>query len=126
VVGNARKGIVVAVALSVGALHFVVGPGYDGPWPGFVRGYLIDLALPFSMYLLLGLVEARPWTSRGWRAACVFGAGAAVETLQYAGLEVFGRTFDPLDYLMYALGVGAGVLFEAVVLARLPRPDPGA
>jgi len=125
VVGKARKPIAVAVALLVGALHFVFGPGYDGPLAGFVNGYLIDLALPFSMYLLLGVVEARPWRSPGWRAAFVFGAAALAETLQYAGLSIFGRTFDPVDYLMYALGVGAAVLFEAFVVARPDRRGSG-
>lgn len=124
-VGTARKRIAAGVALLVGALHFVSGPGQDGPWAGFVNGYLIDLALPFSMYLLLGLVEARPWPSPAWRAACVFGAAALVETLQYAGLPIFGRTFDPVDYLMYALGVGAAVLFEAFVVARHERRESG-
>ena len=37
------KQVVVGICLVVGLLHFVAGPGYDGPWPGFVRGYLIDI-----------------------------------------------------------------------------------
>lgn len=115
-----RKPVVVVIALWVGALHFVVGPGYRGPWRGFVNGYLIDLLLPFVMFLLMGFVELRPVRPRVVRGLLVFGVGAGTETLQYFGVPVFGRTFDPLDYLAFAVGVSAAAVFEAVVLARLP------
>ena len=115
-----RKAVIVAIALFVGALHFLVGPDYAGPWPGFVHGYLIDVLLPFSLFLLAGLIEVRPWPSRAWRAGVVFAAAGFVEMLQYLGMEVFGRTFDPLDLVAYAAGIGAAVVLETGVLARLP------
>jgi surface polysaccharide O-acyltransferase-like enzyme len=34
----------------------------------------------------------------------VFSIGFIIETLQYFGIRIFGNTFDPLDYAMYALG----------------------
>ena len=49
------------------------------------------------------------------RAAAVFLFGAAVEFLQYLGIPLFGRTFDPLDLLMYAAGASAAVVFERLV-----------
>lgn len=49
------KHVVVGICLVVGLLHFVAGPRYGGPWPGFVRGYLIDILLPLALYLLLGV-----------------------------------------------------------------------
>lgn len=115
-----RKSVVVGIALFVAALHFVVGPGYRGPFPGFVHGYLIDLLLPFTMVLLMGFVEARPLAHPAVRALAVFGVGAGTETLQYFGVPLFGRTFDPLDYLMFGIGVLGAVLFEATVLTRIP------
>ena len=116
-----RKQIVVGIALGVGLLHFVVGPGYAGPWRGFVRGYLIDILLPFALYLLLSLPAIRCLRHPGARAAVVLGVGVAVETLQFHGVPIFGRTFDPLDLLMYGLGVLAGVVFERAVLRRVRR-----
>jgi hypothetical protein len=49
----------------------------------------------------------------------VLSIGAAVEVLQYFGVPLFGRTFDPLDFVMYGVGVVAGVLLELIVLSRL-------
>lgn len=42
------------------------------------------------------------------------------ETMQLFGVPIFGQTFDPLDYLIFAIGIGAAVLFESTVLSRLP------
>lgn len=118
-----RTPVVVAICLGVGALHLVTGPDYHGPLRAFVTGYLIDLALPFSLVLLLGVglasvpALARPLT----RAGIVFCTGAAVEASQYAGISLFGRTFDPVDLLMYAVGAIAAVLFEHLAFAPLPH-----
>ena len=115
-----HKAIVVAICLGVGGLHFVTGPAYAGPFPGFVNGYLIDILLPFAMTLLLGIQESRVLRRNEVRVPLVFGVGFVTETLQYFGVPVFGRTFDPLDYLMFALGIGGALVFERVVLSRVP------
>jgi hypothetical protein len=47
----------------------------------------------------------------------VFGTASAAEILQGFGVPILGRTFDPLDFLMFALGV-----FVAVVLDRIALP----
>lgn len=44
--------------------------------------------------------------------------GGTVEGLQYLGVPLFGATFDPLDLVMYALGVSGGVIAELVVAPR--------
>ena len=49
------------------------------------------------------------------RGTAVFIVGAAVEVLQYLGVPLFGRTFDPLDLLMYATGAVAALAFERAV-----------
>ncbi|MGD2146906.1 MAG: hypothetical protein PVH41_09455 [Anaerolineae bacterium] len=114
-----RKTVVVIIALTVGLLHFVTGPGYSGPFPVFVNGYLIDILLPFAMFLVLGLVDHPVLRSRVSRGCAVFGVGAVAETLQYAGVPLFGQTFDLLDYVMFGVGIGMAVIFEAAVLARM-------
>jgi hypothetical protein len=112
------KHVVVVICLAVGLLHFVTGPTYRGPWPGFVRGYLIDLVLPFAMFLLLGISWRVLAESRLVRALAVLAVGGTVEGLQYLGVPIFGATFDPLDLVMYALGVAGGVILEAVAAPR--------
>lgn len=117
---GANKLIVTAICVAVAGLHFVTGPGYSGPFPAFVNGYLIDILLPFAMYLLLGVQNIALLRGRAIRFALIFGIGAATETLQYFGVELFGRTFDPLDYAMFALGIVFAMLFEKAVLGRSP------
>jgi hypothetical protein len=115
-----RKTVVVFIAVVVGLLHFLTGPGYGGPWPVFVNGYMIDILLPFAMYLVLGLIERPVQLNRAARGALVFAAGAVSETLQFFNVPIFGRTFDPLDYLMFAAGILLGIVFERIVLSRIP------
>lgn len=114
-----QKLIVVSIALGVGALHFLTGPGYRGPWPVFVNGYMIDILLPFAMVLVLGVADQPPLRSEITRSVLVFGVGAVTETLQCFGVPIFGQTFDPLDYVMFAIGVGLAVAFEKAVLSKV-------
>jgi hypothetical protein len=115
-----RRVIVVFIAVIVGLLHFLTGPGYRGPFPAFVNGYLIDILLPFAMYLVLGIADQSILRSSIARATLVFAVGAITETLQYFGVPIFGETFDLLDYLMFGVGIGLAVVFERIVLSRIP------
>lgn len=118
-----RKPVVVAVCLAVAGVHLFTGPHYRGPLRAFVTGYLIDLALPFSLVLLLGVgLDRSPALRRpAVRAAAVFSVGATVELLQYFGVPLFGRTFDPLDFFVYAAGALAALAFERLAFAPEPR-----
>ncbi|HSV85487.1 MAG TPA: hypothetical protein VLH85_02860 [Levilinea sp.] len=115
-----RKTIVVFISVAVGLLHFLTGPGYGGPWPVFVNGYMIDILLPCAMYLVLGIIEGPFQLNGAARGALVFAAGAVSETLQFFNVPIFGQTFDPLDYLMFAAGILLGIVFERFVLSRIP------
>jgi len=112
-----RKQVIVAIMIFVALLHFVTGRNYHGPWRGFVTGYLLDLLVPFAFYLLLTIPALG--VSRFVRGMAVFAVGVAVEVLQFYGVPLFGRTFDPLDIVMYGLGVGAGILLDIIGLSRL-------
>jgi len=117
-----RKSIViVCFMVSIALLHVVTGSHYAGPFPEFVNGYMIDILLPAGLYLLLCPQDEKVRFLRPWyvKAIPVFLIGALVETLQYLGYPVFGRTFDPLDYLMVALGAGLGALLDKVLFPWL-------
>ena len=58
---------------------------------------------------------------RAVRFTLVFGVGFVTETLQFFGVPLFGRTFDPLDYFMFAVGIGGAFIFEWLVLSRLSK-----
>ena len=119
-----RKPVVVAICLAVAALHLVTGPDYAGPFHVFVTGYLIDLVLPFSLVLLLGVGLAPVPVLRQplARASVVIGIGVIVEGSQYLGIPLFGRTFDPLDLLMYVAGAAAAVGFERLAFPAHSPP----
>jgi hypothetical protein len=121
-----RKVIVVFIAVVVGLLHFLTGPNYRGPFPAFVNGYLIDILLPCAMYLVLGVAKQKILRSGLARGVLVFAIGAVTETLQYFGVPIFGRTFDPLDYFMFGVGIGLAAVFERMVLSRIPVGIPPA
>lgn len=118
-----QKHLVVGVAVLVALLHFPIGSGYEGPWKGFVTGYLIDILAPFAAYLVLGVTQFN--TLRRWwiRALLVFTVGAASEVLQFFGVPIFGQTFDPLDFVAFAAGLMAAAVFEHLVVLRLPADE---
>ena len=125
-----RKIIVVFIAVVTGLLHFLTGPKYHGPFPSFINGYMIDILLPFAMYLVLGVANQSIIRSGVARGVFVFAIGAISETLQYFGVPIFGRTFDVFDFLMFGIGIGLAAIFEWTVLpgiqAGIPtRPDNG-
>lgn len=114
--------VIVALSLTVGLLHFLIGPEYKGPFKDFMRGYLIDIVLPLNLYLLLQISLRQHLTVKKARilaALLVFSFGAFTEFMQYYGVAFLGRTFDPLDFLMYAAGVILGILIDLSLIQFL-------
>lgn len=113
------KTIVVIFALLVVVLHFIIGPHYQGPYRTFISGYLINLILPASAFLLAhtALQQKLPFkVSRFASVILVLCIGFLIEILQYFGIHIFGNTYDPLDFLMYILGVIIGLLIDWGIL----------
>lgn len=75
-----------------GALHFVTGENYQGPFPIFVNGYMIDILLPMVLVLLMGLIENRLIRSARFCAAAVFGFGCS------ASIAVFRSSFLSVEH----------------------------
>jgi glycopeptide antibiotics resistance protein len=115
-----RKAMVVCgLVIPIALLHFFTGSNYRGPYPEFVNGYLLDILVPFAFYFLLCLQEhsiLRHWTVK---SILVFGAASFVEMAQLLGCPIFGQTFDPLDVVMYGIGVALGALVDTVLLPRV-------
>jgi O-antigen/teichoic acid export membrane protein len=51
----------------------------------------------------------------------VFGIGASVEIAQFFGVPLLGRTFDPLDFVMYAAGVTLAAVLDMLVFPKTLR-----
>jgi len=114
-----KMAVIVGVNLAIALLHFVTGSNYTGPYPAFVNGYLLNILVPFGFYLLLCLNEVsvlRSWIVKG---ALVFGAACFVEIAQFFGVPLLGRTFDPLDFVMYGLGVILAAILDTTVFPRI-------
>ncbi|MFC2025925.1 hypothetical protein ACFLUC_01890 [Chloroflexota bacterium] len=111
--------VVAGIAIPVALLHFVPGSNYAGPYPVFVNGYLIDILLPLSFYFLLSLNESPLLDNWLVKAGLVFGAAALVEASQSFGIPLLGRTYDPLDILMYGSGVLLAAFLDMVVFPRI-------
>ena len=69
--------------------------------------YFADIIIPFGFYFLLILIEKEHPKLKLWfvKAILVFLLCALSETLQYFGIYALASVFDPIDYVMYGVGV---------------------
>lgn len=117
---TSRKPIlIVAIMIPIALLHFITGSQYQGPFPTFVNGYLIDILLPFGFYFLLCLSDNGVLNSWIVKALLIFVACTAVEIAQYYGVPLLGQTFDPWDFVMYGFGVLLAVLCDTIFFPRI-------
>jgi hypothetical protein len=111
--------IIVIFGLLVGILHFLTGSHYQGSIRLFMNGYLIDILLPALLFLLFIQTLQKQFS---WKARRIFSLlsvlliGFTVEILQFFDIHFLGETYDPLDFLMYILGVGLGLLIDRMIL----------
>jgi len=72
------------------------------------------------MYFLLCMNEITIPRLADWRvrALLVFAASSATEILQAFGVYALGTTYDPLDILMFAIGVLLAVFVDRIVFWR--------
>jgi len=117
---NHKKAFVIILALSVAALHFIIGPNYRGPFKSFLSGYLIDILLPFALYFLFTL-NLNQMKQKILVCAGIFAFATANEYLQYRGIGIFGSVFDPYDFLAYLTGVISAIVFDLKVLDKIMR-----
>jgi len=115
---NYKRAFVITLAIIVALLHFVIGPEYKGPFKSFLRGYLIDILLPFFLYFLFTLNVNQTW-QKITVGAGIFVFGTVIEYLQYRGAGLFGSTFDPYDFVAYFVGIGTAVVFDFIVWNRI-------
>lgn len=116
---NKQKLAVLSIVIPISLLHFVTGKNYHGPFPDFVNGYLMDILVPFAFYFLLRLITEKRLQSKMLNGLIVFVAASSAEILQYFHVPVLGRTFDPIDFVMYAIGCLLAVIVDSLVIARL-------
>jgi len=112
-------GICIIVVISL--IHiFRVGSYLNGDLYLMYYSYVSDLIIPFGIYFLLCINELYNKILRKWyiKATIILGFTTLVEILQLLGIYALGITFDPVDILMYALGVGIAVIFDILLFKR--------
>lgn len=122
---NHKKAFVIILALSVAALHFIIGPNYRGPFKSFLLGYLIDILLPFALYFLLTL-NLNQIKQKILVCAGILALATVIEYLQYIGIGIFGSVYDPYDFLAYFTGAISAMVFDFVVLDKIVRKKQSA
>jgi glycopeptide antibiotics resistance protein len=80
---------------------------------------LLNILVPFGLYFLLCLSEVSLLRSWIVKSILVFGAASFVEIAQFFGVPLLGRTFDPLDFVMYGLGVILAAILDTTLFPRI-------
>lgn len=117
-----KRAAIVGMMMVIGLIH-LLSPGrmLNEPLRQYYQGYFSDIIIPFGFYFLLCASDIQFPFLRQWYAKGVvtFSLAAFAEVLQGFGVHFIGTTFDPLDFLMYAIGVGAAALLEKRGFTRL-------
>jgi cell shape-determining protein MreD len=109
-----KKNLIIGIEIFLALMHVVgIGRNSSGRMFTLSASYFSDFALPFGFYFLLAISEEKIEFLQEWwvKAGIVFLMAALAEIGQYFGLYILGRTFDPIDFAVYA----AGVLLAAIV-----------
>ena len=119
-----RRAVAGVVVLAVAAVHvFRVGHYLSGDQYRLYYSYASDVLVPVAMYFVLCMSEGNLRFLRDWRAKAVlvFAAASSTEVLQGLGVPLLGQTFDPLDFVMFGVGVFVAVLLDRVALPFVCR-----
>jgi hypothetical protein len=120
---NRKKGVVLIIMFLVSTV-FIIGADWAGPTAQrFFKNWFADLAIPFGYYFLLVLAEDQFRPLQKWqvKAIAIFALCSLSETLQFFGIYALATTFDPLDFLMYAIGVSFAAFVDRIIFTRLFR-----
>jgi hypothetical protein len=107
----------IAVMLFIAAIHiFRIGTYFSGKLFILYYSFFSDIVIPIGIYFLLCMDAVFIPRLKNWKtkAAVVFVIAAATEIAQAFGIPLLGNTFDPLDFVMFGVGI-----FIAVGLDKL-------
>lgn len=117
-----RTAVVISVMLVIALIHsFRVGTYLDGVLFTLYYSYFSDIIVPFGMYFLLCLDNVKLRFLNDWRvrALLVFTGASLTEVMQAFGVPLLGQTFDPLDIVMFGMGVLLAVLVDRIIFDRI-------
>jgi len=112
-------GIIIIIIIAL--IHiFRVGSYLNGDLYLLYYSYASDLILPFGAYFYLCISELYIKIFQKWyvKAAFIIGITTLAEILQLLGVYALGITFDPVDILIYVLGVGIAIILDRLIFKR--------
>ncbi len=85
------------------------------------HSYFADILIPFGFYFLLVPNELRVPMLRQWeiKALLIFALCSTSEILQYFGIFALARVFDPMDFVMYGVGVALAIFVDRQIFTRI-------
>jgi hypothetical protein len=116
-----RTMVIVGIMLLIALIHiFRVGTYFSGKLFTLYYSYASDIIIPFGMYFLLCLNDSHRKLLQGWvrKSLVVFVISSATEIAQAFGIYMLGVTYDPVDIVMFGVGVLLAAFVDQVVLAR--------
>lgn len=117
-----RITVIVSMMLLIALAHIVgVARHFQGVLFNVLQSYFSDIIMPFGFYFLLCADEQWIPALRRWEVkwAAMILLPSIAETCQYFGIPVLGSTFDPWDYLMYAIGGTLAAIVDTQVFPRI-------
>jgi hypothetical protein len=114
--------LVVGIMLGIAFIHaFRLGSYLEGPLFLFYYSYFSDIIIPFGFYFMLCLNDVSIRWLEDWRvkALLIFVGASLTEVAQAFGIYLLGVTFDPLDIVMFGVGVLLAVFVDRVIFRRI-------
>ncbi|MBN2091890.1 hypothetical protein JW964_19900 [candidate division KSB1 bacterium] len=113
--------LIILILLTIALIHiFRLGQLFNGLAYKLYYSYFSDIVLPIAAYFLLTLNELTLPFLRKWfiKAGIIFAFTTFAEICQLFGIEVLGVTFDPLDILMYGIGVLIAAFLDVKIFGK--------
>lgn len=105
----------------LGVVALLLKGRYSGPHIEIVRSYGGNIAASFAVYFIVSNLSL---SHSFRRLATAVLALAAVNLFEATdGFKVMSNVYDPIDYLVNAVGVGLALLMDAVT-SKTTRPIP--
>ena len=104
--------VVVTVILLIAAIHiFRVGSYFSGKLFILYYSFFSDIVIPIGIYFMLCIDDVWIPILKSWKtkAAIVFIIAGATEIAQAFGIPILGSTFDPLDFVMFGVGIAIAI-----------------
>jgi hypothetical protein len=103
----------------LGVAGLLAKPHYHGDGADLVHSYVGNLSVSFAIYFNARLVPWPPGRALLLSAACALVAVEAFELTN--GFGVMSNTYDPLDLVANAVGVGLAVAVDAATAGSVRR-----